>query len=110
MPPAPRRPLLRDHTQDRKNYTDPIFCCLLYEDGIGQLAEVGGKIVTKRRGLSAGAACEVIEAGDQLGHFDLVRCRVRWFTECGALGGESFLQQVLGEAGERMKLRLLPAG
>ena len=94
----------------RKHSGAEIYRCLLYEDGIEQLAEVGGKVVTKRRGLTVQAAREVIEAGGKLGHFDLVRCRVRWFTEGGALGGESFLRRLIGEANERVKLRSLPVG
>jgi putative transposase len=86
------------------------YRCLLYEDGIERLAEIGGKEVTKRRGLSAEAAREVIDAGGKLGHFDLVRCRVRWFTEGGALGSESFLRRVLGTGADRIKLRTLPVG
>ena len=90
----------------RKHSGAEAYRCLLYGDGIERLAEEGGK----RHGLSAEAAREVIDAGGQLGHFDLVRCRVRWFTEGGALGSERFLRRVLGAAAGGMKLRTLPVG
>ena len=86
------------------------YRCLLYEDGVERLAEVAGKVVTKRRRLSAEEAREVIEAGGKLGHFDLVRCRVRWFSEGAALGSESFLRHVLGTGTVGAKLRTLPVG
>ena len=65
-------------------------------------------MVTRRIGISAEAAREVIGAGGKLGHFQLVRLRVRWFTEGAALGSESFLVRVLGAAGDRAKPRTLP--
>ncbi len=85
------------------------YRCLLYEDGVEQLADAGGgKTVVKRRDLSVEAAREVIEAGGKLEHYDLVRCRVRWFTEGAALGSEGFLRLVLGEIGGERKLRRRP--
>jgi len=81
---------------------------LLYEDGVEQVVEAGGKTVVVRRGITAEAAREVIEAGGKLGHFDLVRCRVRWFTEGAALGSESFLRRVLGAVRDDLDLRSLP--
>ena len=92
----------------RKSSGAEAYRCLLYEDGVEQLAEAGGKTVVRRRGLSAEAAREVIAAGGRLGHFDLVRCRVRWFTEGAALGSESFLHRVLSGAGDELKCRSLP--
>ena len=87
------------------------YRCLLYADGVEELADAGGGgVVVRRRGISAEAAREVIDAGGKLGHFDLVRCRVRWFTEGAALGSEGFLRRVLGEAGagDGVELRALP--
>ena len=92
----------------RKQSGAEAYRCLLYEDGIERLVEVGGKVVTQRAGISAEAAREVIGAGGKLGHFELVRCRVRWFTEGTALGSESFLVHVLGKAGDQAKPRRLP--
>ena len=92
----------------RKSSGAEAYRCLLYEDGVEQLAEAGGKAVVRRRGISAEAAREVIAAGGRIGHFDLVRCRVRWFTEGAALGSESFLRGVLRRGGSELELRSLP--
>ena len=92
----------------RKSSGAEAYRCLLYEDGVEQLADAGGRTLVRRRGLSAEAAREVIGAGGKLGHFDLVRCRVRWFTEGAALGSESFMRRVLRGAGDELKWRSLP--
>ena len=92
----------------RKSSGAEAYRCLLYEDGVEQLADAGDRTVVRRRGLSAEEAREVISAGGKLGHFDLVRCRVRWFTEGAALGSGSFLHRVLREAGDDLKARSLP--
>jgi REP element-mobilizing transposase RayT len=92
----------------RKSSGAEAYRCLLYEDGVEQRADAGGRTLVRRRGLSAEAARKVIGAGGKLGHFDLVRCRVRWFTEGAALGSESFLRRALQEAGDDLKLCPLP--
>ena len=93
----------------RKSSGAEAYRCLLYGEGVEQLADAaGGKTVVKRRGLSVETAREVIEAGGKLGHYDLVRCRVRWFTEGAALGSEGFLRRVLGEIGGERNLRRMP--
>jgi putative transposase len=94
----------------RKSSGAEAYRCLLYADGVEQLAEAGGKTLVRRRGISAEAAREVIAAGGKLRHFDLVRCRVRWFTEGAALGSESFLRRVLREVDGGLKPRSLPIG
>ena len=85
----------------------------MFENGIEELAEntATGEVTTTRRGISAGAAREVIESGGKLGHFDLVRCRVRWFSEGVALGSESFLKglvRTVGADGDTTEPRPLP--
>ena len=92
----------------RKSSGAEAYRCLLYEDGLEQLADTGGKTIVKRRGISAEAAREVIDAGGKLGHFDLVPCRVRWFSEGAALGSEKFLNRVLESTRGELKLRVLP--
>jgi hypothetical protein len=92
----------------RKSSGAEAYRYLLYEDGVEQLADVGGKTVVTRWGMSAEAARKVIDAGGRLGHYHLVRCRVRWFSEGAALGSERFLRRVLGELGDGSTLRPLP--
>ena len=79
----------------RKHSGSEAYRCLLYEDGIGRAAEAAGRPGVVRRGISVEEAREVIGRGGRLSHYELVRCRVRWFTEGVAIGSRGFLRRAL---------------
>ena len=88
------------------------YRCLLYEDGIereagSRAAQNGG---APRRGIAPEEAREVIARGGKLSHFQLVGCRVRWFSEGVAIGSEAFLRRVVEEGAEGERIRPLPVG
>jgi putative transposase len=79
----------------RKHSGSEAYRCLLYGDGIGRAAEAPGGPGVGRRGIAVEEAREVIGRGGRLSHYDLIRCRVRWFTEGVAIGSRGFLRRAL---------------
>jgi REP element-mobilizing transposase RayT len=86
------------------------YRCLIYEEGIEKSAGAdGGKGKKKaRRRISVEEARKVIDAGGKLGHFQAVRCRMRWLSEGVAIGSAGFLMRVLEEGIDVDDLKPLP--
>ena len=51
---------------------------------------------TKRRGMSVEKVREVRESGGRLTRAQLLRCRVRYFSDGAAIGGRGFIEEVFG--------------
>lgn len=81
------------------------YRCLLYEEG---MEEAVGSSTGRRRGIEIDEARKVIARGGHLRPSELLKHRVRWFSEGRALGSEGFLRKVLG-GGEKLESpRALP--
>ena len=62
---------------------------LLYTEGEERHVAYGGQVV--RKGIKSREADEVIESGGRLPLPQVLRCRVRYFTDGMALGGKAFV-------------------
>lgn len=65
---------------------------LLYTEGGERRAAYGGQVV--RRGLKTGEVDKVIENNGEMPLSEVLRCRVRYFTDGMAFGGKAFVEQV----------------
>ena len=68
---------------------------LLYAEGEERRAAYGGRVV--RTGLATAEVDKVLESGGQLPLPELLRCRVRYFTDGMAIGGKAFVERVFTE-------------
>jgi len=80
--------------------TAPRYRLLLYGHGEARDADArtGSKV---RRGLTRSAVEKVLERGGELSVSEILRCRVRYFTDGAAIGGVLFLQEVFEENRDR---------
>jgi hypothetical protein len=75
------------------------YRCLLFSSGVEVMDAQNANVV--RRGVSAEAAREVLKAGGKLGCGELVRLRVRYFSDGLVLGSREFVQGVFEENREK---------
>ncbi len=68
---------------------------LLYTAGEERHAAYGGQVV--RRGIKTGAVDKVLGSGGRLPLPEVLRCRVRYFTDGMAFGGKAFVDQVFND-------------
>ena len=89
------RPL--DSWGGRPTTTDPTaaewYRCWLFGEGLSVPDESGR---TKRRGMSLAKVREVRESGGKLTRAQLLRCRVRYFSDGVAIGSRGFIEEVFG--------------
>ena len=80
--------------------TAPRYRVLLYGHGEERYADArtGSK---GRTGMTRAEVEKVLTAGGELSVGDVLRCRVRYFTDGAAIGGAEFLQRVFEENRER---------
>jgi putative transposase len=69
------------------------YRCWLFGEGLA-VADGSGK--TKRRGMSLEAVRKVRESGGKLSRAQLLRCRVRYFSDGVAIGGRGFIEELFG--------------
>jgi hypothetical protein len=75
------------------------YRCLLFSSGVEVRDAQNANVV--RRGVSAEAAREVLKAGGKLGCGELVRLRVRYFSDGLVLGSREFVEGVFEENREK---------
>jgi hypothetical protein len=75
------------------------YRCLLFSSGVEVRDAQNTNVV--RRGVSAEAAREVLKAGGKLGCGELVRLRVRYFSDGLVLGSREFVEGVFEENREK---------
>jgi hypothetical protein len=75
------------------------YRCLLFSSGVEVMDAQNANVV--RRGVSAEAAREVLKAGGKLGCGELVRLRVRYFSDGLVLGSREFVEGVFEENREK---------
>jgi hypothetical protein len=75
------------------------YRCLLFSSGVEVRDAQNENVV--RRGVSAEAARAVLKAGGKLGSGDLVRLRVRYFSDGLVLGSREFVEGVFEENREK---------
>ena len=68
---------------------------LLYAEGEERRAAYGGRVV--RKGIAAAEVDQVLESGGKLPLPEILRCRVRYFTDGMAIGGKEFVERVFND-------------
>jgi REP element-mobilizing transposase RayT len=68
---------------------------LLYAEGGDRRAACGGQVV--RKGIAAAEVDKVLEGNGKLPLPEILRCRVRYFTDGMAIGGKAFVERVFSE-------------
>jgi hypothetical protein len=68
---------------------------LLYAEGEERRAAYGGHVV--RKGIATAEVDKVLESNGKLPLPELLRCRVRYFTDGMAIGGKAFVEQVFND-------------
>ena len=68
---------------------------LLYAEGEERHADYGGPVV--RKGIAAAEVDKVLESNGKLPLPELLRCRVRYFTDGMAIGCKAFVERVFNE-------------
>ena len=68
---------------------------LLYAEGEERRAAYGGQLV--RKGIATAEVDKVLERGGKLPLPEILRCRVRYFTDGMAIGGKEFVERVFNE-------------
>jgi hypothetical protein len=74
------------------------YRCWLFGEGLAVPDDFGK---TKRRGPSLDEVRKVRESGGKLTRGQLLRCRVRYFSDGLAIGGRGFIEEVFGLRRER---------
>jgi REP element-mobilizing transposase RayT len=67
----------------------------LYAEGEERRAAYGGQVV--RKGIASAEVDQVLERNGRLPLPELLRCRVRYFTDGMAIGGKAFVERVFSE-------------
>jgi hypothetical protein len=73
-------------------YASARYRVLLYTEGEERHAAYGGQVV--RRGITSGEVGQVLENNGKLALPEVLRCRVRYFTDGMAFGSKAFVEQV----------------
>ena len=68
---------------------------LLYAEGGVRRAAYGGRVV--RKGIATEEVDQVLEGGGKLPLPEILRCRVRYFTDGMVIGGKAFVERVFNE-------------
>ena len=68
---------------------------LLYAEGEERRVAYGGRVV--RKGIAAAEVDKVLESNGRLPLPQVLRCRVRYFTDGMAIGGKAFVERVFNE-------------
>ena len=68
---------------------------LLYAEGGERRAAYGGRVV--RKGIATADVGRVLESNGKLSLPEILRCRVRYFTDGMAIGGKAFVERVFNE-------------
>ena len=68
---------------------------LLYAEGEDRRAAYGGRVV--RKGIETAEVDKVLESNGKLPLPEILRCRVRYFTDGMAIGGKAFVERVFNE-------------
>ena len=68
---------------------------LLYAEGEERRAAYGGHVV--RKGIASAEVDQVLERNGKLPLPEILRCRVRYFTDGMAIGGKAFVERVFNE-------------
>ena len=68
---------------------------LLYAEGEERRAAYGGHVV--RKGIASAEVDRVLESNGKLPLPEILRCRVRYFTDGMAIGGKAFVEQVFND-------------
>lgn len=68
---------------------------LLYAEGGERRAAYGGRVV--RKGIATADVGRVLESNGKLPLPEILRCRVRYFTDGMAIGGKAFVERVFNE-------------
>ena len=71
------------------------YRALLYAEGEERRAAYGGQVV--RKGIATAEADMVLERGGKLPLPEILRCRVRYFTDGMVIGGKEFVERVFNE-------------
>jgi len=71
------------------------YRALLYAGGEERRAAYGRQVV--RKGITHAQVDKVLESGGKLPLPDVLRCRVRYFTDGMAIGGKAFVERVFNE-------------
>jgi len=75
------------------------YRCWLFGDGEKERRDKDGRVIKKA--MARDKVNEVLAAGGKLGAYELMRCRVRHFTDGAALGGKEFVNQVFEQCREQ---------
>jgi hypothetical protein len=68
---------------------------LLYAEGGERRAAYGGQVV--RKGIATAEVDKALESNGKLPLPEILRCRVRYFTDGMAIGGKAFVERVFSE-------------
>ena len=68
---------------------------LLYAEGEERRDDYGGRVV--RKGIATAEVDKVLESNGKLPLPEILRCRVRYFTDGMAIGGKAFVERVFNE-------------
>ena len=68
---------------------------LLYAEGEERRAAYGGRVV--RKGIATADVDQVLESNGKLPLPEILRCRVRYFTDGMVIGGKEFVERVFNE-------------
>ena len=68
---------------------------LLYAEGGERRAAYGGHVV--RKGIATTEVDQVLESNGKLPLSEILRCRVRYFTDGMAIGGKAFVERIFNE-------------
>ena len=71
------------------------YRALLYAEGEERRAAFGGRVV--RKGIATAEVDQVLESGGKLPLQDILRCRVRYFTDGMAIGGKEFVERIFND-------------
>ena len=85
-----------------------IYRSLLFEGAMEHENDQHPDRKRKRQGIRIEDVRKVIENGGKLDHEQLVRYRVRWFSDGLALGSEEYLRKTLGNTISSDALKELP--
>jgi hypothetical protein len=79
------------------------YRCWLFGDGEKERCGRDGRVL--KRAIPREKVIEVLAAGGKLGAYELLRCRVRHFTDGAVLGGKEFVEGVFEGCREKFGLK-----